>query len=428
MRKAQLILILIFCISQFVLGAELTLQEAQDLALKHNLALQMAQNKLEAGEAKYRGAQAGVYPKLNLSTSATKMKEQPGYMPGTMLPDKAYSLKVNLQQPIYPGMGLGEIPAIAAEQLEILTLEKEQAERELESQVAVAYFNALLAQEMVTVTTDAIEVAKVQLEKAQAFYDAGVVLKTDVLRAELAIGNLEQSLLAAKNGAALAWASLEATIGADLTGFQLVAFDFPQKQIQVSYEEALAFAFDHRAEFKLTAGGARQAALAVEYAKAGKRPQVALVGSYGWQGAELKFDDADWNVTISAQIPLFDGGSQNAKVEEAELGLEAANLGQKQLEQGIAMEVRQVHGALQEAKARLPLAQRAVEQADEALRIASARYREGLGLLTEVLEAQAAASKAKGDWVSALYQYYSAAAKFELALGAEIPEAWEEIR
>ncbi len=85
-------------------------------------------------------------------------------------------------------------------------------------------------------------------------------------------------------------------------------------------------------------------------------------------------------------------------------------------------------GGLLEAKGRLPLALGGVVQAQETLRISQARYSEGLGMLTEVLEAQSALNKAQADRVGAIYNYYLAVEKLELSMGSEIPEAMEAAR
>lgn len=426
MQKKILTLLLIIFGLAGASAAQLTLDEAQGIALEHNLQFQLAQQKVRTGEAKYKESLAGLYPQIGLTSSYTRMKEQPPLFPG--LPSGSpqnYTVQFSLQQPIYPGVNLGKLPAVSESQLEMIRLEETRARQQLKGQVASAYYNALSAQEMVKVTREAIALAEKQLEKAQAFYDAGIVLKTDVLRAELAVGNLKQNLLAAENGAAIARFSLEATVGISLEGFQLIPPGAPQVLLAVDKQEALALALKNRPELKQAYEGAKQAEFAVELAQGGKRPQVALVGNYGWQGSELDFSAGSWNVTLTARLPLFDGGAQNAKIQQAKEGVLGAQLGQRQLEQGISLEIQAAAGSLLEAKERLPYAQKALEQAQANLRIAQARYNEGLGVITEVLEAQTALDRAQADQIQAIYNYYLAVEKLELALGTEIPETWE---
>ena len=151
------------------------------------------------------------------------------------------------------------------------------------------------------------------------------------------------------------------------------------------------------------------------------------MGNYGWQGSELDFEDLNWSLTLSARLPIFDGGAKNAAIEQAELGVRSAKLALEQLEQAIALELAAAVGSLKEAKGKLPYTERAVEQAQTNLRIA-ARYREGVGMLTEVLEAQAAMRQAQVERIGAINNYYLAVEKLTSALGTEIPEAWEVVR
>ena len=429
MQRKILITVLILGLTALgTIAAPLTLEEAHSLALEHNLTYKLAQGKVRSVEAKYQGAKAGLYPQIGATSSYTKMNQQPSMIPGMSTPSENVAVQLSLQQPLYPGVSLSKLPQVAETQLEVARLEELRARQELKSQVASAYYNALSAREMVTITQEAIEVARGQLAKAQAFFENGVVLRTDVLRAELAVGSLRQNLLATENGAALALASLEATLGVSLAGFELVPPSFPQTLATIDSQRALALAQKCRPELAIAQASAKQTELAVELARGGKRPQVALVGNYGWQGSELKLDDANWSVTISARLPLFDGGAGDAKIREAQAGAETTKLVLLQLEQGIALEIQAAVGGLLEAKGRLPLALGAVEQAQEALRISQARYSEGLGMLTEVLEAQSALNKAQADRVGAIYNYYLAVEKLELSMGSEIPEAMEAAR
>lgn len=414
---------------------KLTLEEAQRIALEKNLSLQLAKLAVEQAHSRFSEAKAGLLPTIDASGSYTRIKEQPpvtipgfGELPGLSSSPNNYSLQLSLTQPLYPGMSLKVLPKAAELQLEAAEQEYARALKDLKFQVASSFYNYLTAQELVKVTQNAIETAEKQLAIAQAFYEAGTVLKTDVLRAELAVGSLKQNLLAAENGAALARANLEAVLGVSLAGFTVEAPAAPEVLLTVNEEEALAIALQNRPEMAAAKIGLAQAELAVEMARAGKRPQVALVGNYGWQGSELDFEDLNWSLTLSARLPIFDGGAKNAAIEQAELGVRSAKLALEQLEQAIALELAAAVGSLKEAKGKLPYTERAVEQAQTNLRIAEARYREGVGMLTEVLEAQAAMRQAQVERIGAINNYYLAVEKLTSALGTEIPEAWEVVR
>ena len=88
------------------------------------------------------------------------------------------------------------------------------------------------------------------------------------------------------------------------------------------------------------------------------------------------------------------------------------------VEDGIRLEVKQALLDLEVADKNIPTTQKAIEQAEENLRVNEERYKAQVTTITEVLDAQALLTRARVDHYRALYDQNLAKARLERAAGA----------
>jgi multidrug efflux system outer membrane protein len=135
---------------------------------------------------------------------------------------------------------------------------------------------------------------------------------------------------------------------------------------------------------------ASQAQVAV--ARAAMYPTLSLTGFLGGQSADLadllKSGARTWSIGPSLLLPLFDGGRNAARTEQAKAQAEQAAIGYQRTAQ---IAYREVADALASSAAGAEQAvqvQAQHEAAAEALRIAQRRYEAGYAGYLEVLDAQ----------------------------------------
>jgi outer membrane protein TolC len=83
----------------------------------------------------------------------------------------------------------------------------------------------------------------------------------------------------------------------------------------------------------------------------------------------------------------------------------------------VALEVRIAYVKLQNALESIPVLRQQAEASRQALRLASERYRERLGTLVELNEAQANLAEAAAGEVTGLYDVKAAESELRFALG-----------
>jgi outer membrane protein TolC len=117
--------------------------------------------------------------------------------------------------------------------------------------------------------------------------------------------------------------------------------------------------------------------------------------------------------------PIFDSGITRARVKEARQDEAQNQIGIDQLSLGISLQVRSAVKNLQNAADRLKLAQEQVGVAEEAFRLSNVRHDAGEGILLEVIDAQTDLTQARVGEVSARYDYLSAFADLQQAIGVD---------
>jgi outer membrane protein len=120
---------------------------------------------------------------------------------------------------------------------------------------------------------------------------------------------------------------------------------------------------------------------------------------------------------INVNIPVLNGGLFKARREEAESRAAAAAKDVQDLSVQIARDVRVAWLDANDAFRRLDVTARMVAQANEALRLAQARYDNALGSIVELNQAQLNQTSAEIAAASAKYDYLGARAALSYSMG-----------
>ncbi|MGE5554553.1 MAG: TolC family protein [Betaproteobacteria bacterium] len=391
----------------------LTLTEAIALALKHSPAVGTAEARLRGAAERLKEAEAGFVPTLSFSNSYLHLGKAP--MLGSQ---DSHDIRLVLSQPLYTGGALtaGREGALAGK--EAAEAEWERARQEVAYNVAQAYYGLLTATRMKEIARLGLEAAESHAAQVRASYEAGTVLRTDLLQVQVQVGNARQNLIKAEHGAALAEETLFSLLG--LAPGTVIRFPdvAPPPPLADDLEELISTALARRPELVALRRSVVGARAGVAVAEAQRRPTVASALAYQWQGAEVDELKGDWSVAVSVTWDLLDGGAAAARIERAKAGLAEAEQGLRQLEEGIRMEVRQAYQAVREAEEAIPVAQATREQAKENLDLVRLRYEAGLATPTEVTDAQVLLAQADTGYVQAVNNHLVALARLAKATGA----------
>jgi outer membrane protein TolC len=192
----------------------------------------------------------------------------------------------------------------------------------------------------------------------------------------------------------------------------------------LSLDDCVKKALENRKEIAVLKLGIEIAEENLRLTKRENYPDLTLGFSYNWQHPTTSFSPREftWNIVLSLSATPFDSGLNRAKQKNIESTIETLKANLSQLEDGIKLEVKNAYTNLENAKAKLDVATKTLEQAREAYRLAEVRYQAGVSTQVELLDTQAALTQAEVNYVNALFDFHIAKINLDKAIG-EITEA-----
>jgi outer membrane protein TolC len=403
----------------------LTMESSIAMALKNNLLVKGADALRDSAVAKVDEARTSVLPKVALNGSYTRLSEgvpvplpaPPFFAAGSK---NSYDFRLSVSQPLYTGGALPAALRAAQASLSAADLDLEAKRQETAWQVAGAYYGLLTAGRLVSVAEESVAAAEAHLAVVKAGYESGTILKTDVLRTEIAQGQARQNLIRARHGEELARLSFATMLGLPGGVHVGLADPPPQTNPATSLEEDVKLALARRPDLASAREQLQLGRAGVAQAKSGFLPSVALVATDDYKGGALDDLDNSWMVTLNASFSLLDWGAAKARLRQAEDGLSGFEFRVKALEDQIRLEVHQAHQAVTEAEERLPMAEATIRQARENLELTQIRYEAGMATTVDLLDSQALLAQSEANQVQAVYDFNLALARLAKATGEAV--------
>jgi outer membrane protein TolC len=187
--------------------------------------------------------------------------------------------------------------------------------------------------------------------------------------------------------------------------------------LTVTEQQAVVHALDHREELRQAGAGIRAAEAGVRLATAAFLPSVSLALDYGFQGNDLSFGrDNDFAMaSIVVSWNLFNGGSDAARRQSAQLEADRLRLRRTELTDLIRLEVRQAFEAAAVARDAITTAEARLAAARRTFELVRRRYQEGLASQVEFLDARTSFTNAELNRIQTVYRYAARYVELERA-------------
>jgi outer membrane protein TolC len=286
-------------------------------------------------------------------------------------------------------------------------------------EVISAFLSAKRAEELRQVAEESLATAKDHRRVAGDQYDFGVVAKNDVLAADVQVANAESTLIVAENQAELSRSRLALRMG--YPGDRSIApapgpFPVPPEAVP-PLSESLRTALEKRNELRAQDAVIREGEAAVSAARTEFAPTFFGQGGYSYETNDFNPNKSVFSVLLGGKVNLFSGFADGASLRQALRTVDRRRDVLGKLQDEIALDVKAAHLFVAEAEKRKAVAIVAVARAEENLRIQNDRYKEGLAISTEVLDAQALLTRAKVDRQNASYDLFEARYRLLAARG-----------
>ncbi|MBD2769796.1 TolC family protein [Hymenobacter sp. BT664] len=372
-----------------------------------------------------RQEQAAFRPQLNASADVRANTQRqvivlPGFAPGegerALRSGQPYQLGagVTLTQKLYDPT---RRPLLAQRRLDeqVAANATAQARIDLTETVSSAYYAALLYQAKLDFAGQDVARAESAYRDAQTRMAQQQALKTEVSQARF---NLDNACLAQERAAAdlrTAQVNLLSQLG-DPTP-ERTPVSLGQSLAQLTGEltappapEGVDTVATRRVEYRAEQLREQLARAAEQQNRRRYLPSADLVGYFGTQAFRERFDFYDFNqryygysyVALQLNLPLFDGGSKRAQIQQNRLTAQRSRNAQTSLRRTVAYELTDARTQLDLSRRNAALQQQNLAVAEEALTVAQVRRRNGLVLEQEVVTARTTLSQARRDYLQAL--------------------------
>jgi len=418
--------------SQPVIHGKLNISDCTKLALVNNKVLQSIVQEKEIARGGRLKSYSAILPQVNLTGDYTRFDEVTSFEienPITLEKSKVqfgdvdnYSVGLMVTQPIYAG---GSIPARinAARLMSLLTDETVRASvQELIYAAEHAYYDVLLSQHLLQISTDAVRSARAHLDNVKQRQRGGVASDFDVLRAEVELSNFQAEFIQNKNAINVAKAGLIKVMGVSQDSDFVLSDELLYVPSKVTMEQAVEAAYRNRPDLLSREFDIKMQKELLKVTRSQYFPMVSGYYSNTWAKPDphsmmmIEWGRA-WQAGITASLPIFDGFMRDGEIVAQKARLKQGQIDLIDAEETALFELTKAQLGIENAAEFIESQRMNLTRAEEGLRLAEVGYREGTNTQVEMIDAQAALTTARANHYQAVYSHIIAKLDFQKAMG-----------
>ena len=451
--KRFLVMIVVGCLSLGVAEAQvsLTLDQAIEIALSDNPTIKVADLEIERYDYVKKQTVASLYPKLDVSGQYALALRRQEMAEGLSFGGKnTFNATASLSLPlfvpsVYRQMKLNETQMA-------LAVESARANRiDLVAAVRAAYYNVLLAEQSMKVLQEAITTTERVVDNTKELYENGLAAEYDYITAQVQLSNLRPQVLQAQKGIDLTKLQLKMYLSIPEQTDILVIGSLDDFRDQVlfegEYEVDLAEnttlrnldlqreLLDHQEKLIQTTRMPTIAAFGqISYIGQERVDLSKLMGGgmAGGAGATTPAEQSkfwwQYPINLGAQIsiPIFAGFSKTNQIRAIRNQRAQLDIQRDYAERGVMLQVQSSVNNLLTARETMLANELTVQQAEKAYEISYTRYSAGAGTILELNSSQLTLTQAQLNYSQSIYDYLSAHAEYQKALGIDLGNTSEE--
>ena len=387
-------------------------------AKSYDSAFAAAQAAHRAGQEKLAQSNAQWLPQINFSANYGRAQQRvnPGVPKLPYLQSEKfgrnYGYGITATQPLINATAMVNATQLD-EQYQLAEVAFRDAEQTLILRVANAYFDVLLAQDMVSFVRSRKQAVAQQLAQAKKSFEVGVATITDTHEAQADFDQIVADEITAENELAVKKNSFSQITGLSADYLALLAESMqpaPPQPNDLNHWLSLA----ESNNLKIQSGRAELAIknADIERYRAMRQPQLALEGAYqdnymaenlSVQGSTDKKHDA--SIRLVLNIPLFRGGAIRSQLREAIAIRDQTQFTLENTRREIAQNTKQTFWNIQSGAAKINALEQALISAQSSVDSTKLGYEVGVRTLFDVLKTEAQLFSVRRDLAQAKYQY-----------------------
>ena len=312
-----------------------------------------------------------------------------------------YATKFEVQQPIINLDGIFQRKAAKAK-WEATRMQLDRTGDYLFLETERAYMQLQLAYKSVSVLETAVKAAEENNRLANNSFKQGYLQQSDVLTVQVRVTEIENQLQYAKSNVINASEYLEVLMNEEVKGLLQPKDSLVVSSEIISIENSLNSRADIKAmEFATEAYRQNHKADKMSFL-----PRLNAFGSYELYDDEIFQGDANGYLFGAALTwNIFDGAKSFGKTQKSKAEFNKATIEMEQYKSESQLELNKAERMFTDAKNNLRLTEMALEQSEEALRIRTNRFKEGLERTTDLLMAETQFSQKQLEYYNTVFQH-----------------------
>ena len=399
----------------------LTLDECKERALKYNADIQTGKIDMEAARQTRKEAFTKYFPKISAGAATYKADDNlvkvdipdltqlglpvPAMEAGML--EEGNLVTVSAMQPVFAGGQIVNANKLAKTAMEASVLQLDVATDKVELETENYYWKIVSLKEAEK-TVNVLDTLLQSLHKDVSLaVKAGVTTQNDLLTVQLKQNELQSTRLQVENGIRLSCMALSQHIGLPLDSADHI--DVPEFALEIkSPGDYLA---DHQTALsllstsKLLEKNVEACQLKRKICLGEQLPTVGVGVSYAYE--DLLFDKSRNHFIMMAtvSVPISDWWGGSHKVKRAKLEEQKAVRQQQDGNEKLQLKMQQSWNLLTESYKQIVLAESAVKESEENLRMQTNNYKTGVSSLSELLDAQSLFQKSRNRYTDACINY-----------------------
>lgn len=454
-----------------VLASPLSLEESIRIALRTQGGPGAAQLQASSAQESIKSARAGYAPQVTgrvgydyLNNNSVIVLPDSNGVPGGIISGGSSgttSTDIAVSQSLFDGGRTRQRVRSAQARSQSAVGSFGSARSSLAFQVAQAFYEQLRQEKLSQQFAGQVALAEQQVQQVRAQIAAGTVARVDILSVQVALRQARFDQVTAQKNLAVARVNFRNVLGlgrgpaleleqspritaiaginevpsqstpltpdeieagtqvpelAELpAATEILQIEPPQVPQLETLDEYLEQARNLRPDLVQSRAAVQQSESSVALARIEQKPQVTA--SAGFNLDPRSTSDRRLQLGVGLNVPIFDGGGRRADKRAAQDELAASRLNLEQLEKDAEAEVEAGYTDISGQIERIANARVLVEQAQINLTAATEKYRLGLGIILDIVNAQTQLFNAQTSATQAVYDYEIARANLDRAVG-----------
>ncbi len=378
--------------------------------------------------ARVEQSRSGYYPTSDISLSYVRLGPVaelgfPGLGDFKLFPENNYDEHISLKQTVYDFGKTSSTVELKQQTAEALTHSVDLTKTALAFQTTQSFYSILFLRQSIDVQNQQIATLNQHLVMAQKKIQAGTATDFDLLTTQVRIAAAQNRRYDLLNDLRKQEAVFRRLLGLSPDAEIRLRGEFAMAALPLNVDSLMNVAKEQRIELKQSRDEERVAELQEQVASVHDMPTLKVDLAYGVKNGYIPNLDVlrgNWVVGVDLDVPIFNGFRTHAEEEEALANRKVSQARTSDTERLVAAEVQQAISDVRTSADKIETSTLQVEQARQALDIATVRYESGVITNLDLIDAETALAQARLGHLQALFDYVISSTRLERAVGNQL--------